>query len=1072
MKKRFGVGLISLLALATLVGCNGGNSSTAPNTSNTSNTPNSSYSSNTADVSGNTSSSSVLNGLTSFSISNKDALQADFYLDETNRKMEFTSNLTLNYQSLIASKDLVITSSDPTIAAVNGLYISPVKAGKVTITAKLGSLSDTVSFEVKAVRTAKELYGTVHAGTEEDPLDNEDAVKVAKATGETATNLSYYIRGTVKAFHGADTPGNSYGNVSFTLTPATEDGTSFTVFRVFKGADKKHVTEDDIWVGGTATVYAQIYNYNGKTPETSAGYLVSCTGEKPAPQKTIESTVAAAITAAGASGDNVATYDKYAVTGYVVLRASANEIYISDTKGEVTSADVDTTLELYNYSGDKNAQLTIDAKVKVTGTVTKYVSTSKGTYKYEFASIDTVEILEAGQEPDLTVTDGTYVTAAPTVETEYYAGSLQGSLNKMIFADGKVTSNRLNTTDYCSATKVKLAPRSDNTGLDFKIGDQYVVLNSSNKVELAASASTVWTFDTVTNSLKTTSGSTTYYLATYGSYSTFSATAESHVVSNGALKSGEYVLRFYDGSVAAADPTGFQIEKEASVIRGKTTTISVLRANPYNADLSKIVWASDNEAVATVVAGGVVTGVAAGTATISATFTPATGTPIVKKCMVTVNNINLGTKDAPLTLAQAKDIYSTIVSGTASGTFSEDVVYVTGKIKAAPVYSKKYSSYNFTLTDGTEDLIVYSSVLDTAVTKIAQNDTVTVAGHVEYYKGKNDKTGIYEIAFSSKLTDDYKSPKVLARTAGTSTISLTATNATVTGIADQDTATNDTEKIFTVSVATGYVVDTVTVNGKALTAESDGSYKFTVEGDMKVVVTARTSGGTVSITATNATVTGVTDGTHYDEGSIQTFTVSVADGYQLVSVTINGEAATADDSGNYSFTVHGDVAIVVTTKTAGTTTNYSEVAKYDFSGKGSTSELKAATLKSLFVSAASSTSPDTDIVTAVSSVTNVWGSYNAETANLGLKFGTSSKQGIVKFTTSTAVSRAVVSVYGWNGRETVSVGKATAQTTGVAYNAENATASTLTFDFTATSDIDITFTNRGFLQSIVFYTAA
>jgi len=149
MKKRFGVGLISLLALATLVGCNGGNSSTAPNTSNT---PNSSYSSNTADVSNSgssnpTTSSSAGYVAKSVTINNK----KDFdrvVVKTTAVKLEINLDPVANVNELISSGAITVTSSNTQVATVMGLMVSPVGIGTSTITVAAGGKSDTVTIKV------------------------------------------------------------------------------------------------------------------------------------------------------------------------------------------------------------------------------------------------------------------------------------------------------------------------------------------------------------------------------------------------------------------------------------------------------------------------------------------------------------------------------------------------------------------------------------------------------------------------------------------------------------------------------------------------------------------------------------------------------------------------------------------------------------------------------------------------------------------------------------------------------------------------------------------------------------
>ena len=92
-------------------------------------------------------------------------------------------------------------------------------------------------------------------------------------------------------------------------------------------------------------------------------------------------------------------------------------------------------------------------------------------------------------------------------------------------------------------------------------------------------------------------------------------------------------------------------------------------------------------------------------------------------------------------------------------------------------------------------------------------------------------------------------------------------------------------------------------------------YKVTDNGDGTWTVEALAAIA-LTISAENATVDGIEAGTVY-EGSNLTFTVTANTGFKLVDVKANGVVLTADDQGNYTYTVTGEeaakaLAIVVT----------------------------------------------------------------------------------------------------------------------------------------------------------------
>ncbi len=368
---------LTALALFALVSC--GN-----------NTTDASSSSNVEPTTSEATSDETINSVT---ITNKDALTAEWYVGNADRTMNITLDPAGNVNSLINKGAVKIVSSNTNVITVAGRVLTAAGAGKSTITVTYGDKSDSVEIEVKAEQTAIDEYGTVHAGTVADPLDNEDAIKVAKATGTTATTKYYYVKGTVASFR--DAP-SSYGNVSYYLTPAAKDGEKFLVFRATL-VDGGRVTENDIWVGAVVTAKVKIVNYNGNTPETNqGGEITSVEGTKPTTQ-TIEATVAEALAACKALDANTASTDKYIITGYITAVTSSG-FYMGDTKGKITPTNDDFLV--YGWSGDTAEKCTLNAKVKVTATLKHYQSSSDETkYNYETATINSVEILEEGDAP-------------------------------------------------------------------------------------------------------------------------------------------------------------------------------------------------------------------------------------------------------------------------------------------------------------------------------------------------------------------------------------------------------------------------------------------------------------------------------------------------------------------------------------------------------------------------------------------------------------------------------------------------------------------------------------------------
>ena len=338
-------------------------------------------------------------------IANKEALQAEWFVGD-DRDVDVTLTPEINPLTEL-NKNLTVTSSNPEAVFVSGLGLNAVGVGSATITVTYHGKTDSVDVTIVS-NDPRVRYGTTHEGTETDPFTNEDAILVAEATGTSATSSKFYVQGVVDGFKEA--PSN-YGNVSFYFAPAQAGGKKFLAYRLKLGKDGDNVTDEHIWVGGTATIYVSIVNYQSNTPESSAGWLVTCTGEKQTVQNHVVN-VAEAIEACKALGANGSSdgKDTYEITGYIVAVSGA-DFFLSDTKG-ATEKNSATQFQVYAYNGDNKDECTVNAKVKVECTIKYYKSTSSDAYAYETSTISKVTILEAGD-------------AAPEIETKTIAQAIE-----------------------------------------------------------------------------------------------------------------------------------------------------------------------------------------------------------------------------------------------------------------------------------------------------------------------------------------------------------------------------------------------------------------------------------------------------------------------------------------------------------------------------------------------------------------------------------------------------------------------------------------------------------------------
>lgn len=310
------------------------------------------------------------------SITNKQALQATWYVGDASRSVTVDLTPKVNVLDALADKTLTIESSNPEVVKATGASLSPVAKGKATITVTYHDVKDTVDVTIGEA-TAKEKYGTVHAGTLEDPLDNADAIKVglwAKENGDTKEDL--YIKGVVDRFYEAPEE-RSDGAVSFFLEAGEKDGGQFEIYRVVKkDAEGKTsgLTWKEITIGSTVVSYGRITYYaKNSQAETAQGttfFVSSDKGETEDPTVVEAESVAKVVEVGKALADGASTYDFVKVTGYVVIKDSSN-YWLADSK-DVKDPKKTDLLELYGVSKEDEAICLKGAKITVTLRIKNY----------------------------------------------------------------------------------------------------------------------------------------------------------------------------------------------------------------------------------------------------------------------------------------------------------------------------------------------------------------------------------------------------------------------------------------------------------------------------------------------------------------------------------------------------------------------------------------------------------------------------------------------------------------------------------------------------------------------------
>ena len=332
---------------------------------------------------------------------------AEWHVGDADRvlQLEATKNgEAVNVPSLL-NTEIFVTSSNTDVLGTVGLVLKAVSAGDATLKVDYHGTTLEVELGIKPVRTCIDKYGTVHAGTEADPLDYADAIEIGKqmkaASKSTGTDEDdIYIKGVVKTWY--HFPGERKGNDEATswFIEGAEGATSasdlFEMYKITK-ADGSSLTDEDIWPGAEVLIKGQIGYYNSQM-ETTKGTFVRVTGgaARVAPelkQVGVSTKDTGALAIGNALEDGDTTWDRYEITGYTVNYLGKNgsgenvthNYMIADSKTETNSAKM---FEIYA----SKTELKYQEKVKVTCRIKNYHKT------IETNVLENIEVLEAGTD--------------------------------------------------------------------------------------------------------------------------------------------------------------------------------------------------------------------------------------------------------------------------------------------------------------------------------------------------------------------------------------------------------------------------------------------------------------------------------------------------------------------------------------------------------------------------------------------------------------------------------------------------------------------------------------------------
>ncbi len=392
-------------------------------------------------------------------------------------------------------------------------------------------------------------------------------------------------------------------------------------------------------------------------------------------------------------------------------------------------------------------------------------------------------------------------------------------------------------------------------------------------------------------------------------------------------------------TVAASQPaeptivpvSGIALNKQSLSLEVNGTATLTATVSPEDASDKSVIWSSSNSSIASV-ENGLVTGKAAGEATITATAGSYSAS-----ARVTVSQ-----PAAPVEGDHA-DIALNSASLVEAGGVAIFDIFVDNHDEAS-----SYNSFEFNLSYDAARLS-YSSIANTISNEkraaMVSGNSITVNGYGDT-KSASGTIPVVSLAFEIKddapvgaasvtLTEAYRSTSAHAVSHDIDEIAIGVATATATieeqtpeytVSFDKDVKINNETKTsctvvsgdslsFNVIEMTGHTAS-VTVDGAPLTANADGSYTIAnITKDTSVSIGYTANRYTVTVTGSGASdVTAATTATH---GTAFSFSLNKQDGFNYsVSVKVGGNTvSTVESNGSYTIvagSVTGDIAITAT----------------------------------------------------------------------------------------------------------------------------------------------------------------
>jgi len=406
--------------------------------------------------------------------------------------------------------------------------------------------------------------------------------------------------------------------------------------------------------------------------------------------------------------------------------------------------------------------------------------------------------------------------------------------------------------------------------------------------------------------------------------------------SNAQATISKVVVTYAGGGSDPVAVTGVSLNKAStSIVEGKTETL-VATVAPSNASDKSVSWSSDDESVATV-DGGIVTAVAAGTATITVTTTDGSFTD---ECEVTVTEAPAAVNYEKVTAAPSDwsgeylIVYENgatayvwtgvdAVNCYATATISNDVIAQPEGTSSVTIASME-GGYSILVNGGTNDgkyiqnngtsngIKFVNAGVATTLTYENNAVTITCGGKMFRYNNASGNDRFRYFGSAQQVIQLYKkvdgtakpsaglafdAAQKLAKVAGT----LTAPNlSTADGFDGTVTYASSDEAVVKVNASTGAITEIVAAGKAVITAHSDETENFK-EGSASYTIFVAAQAGTAEDPLTEASAKALIDlgcemevhvhGTVLGSQDATKFTVTLAGGMQFYKLKDLGNVA-------------------------------------------------------------------------------------------------------------------------------------------------------------------------------------